>query len=761
MLEPDGAKYVFPCWDEPNFKVILYIVIEHLGTYHVLSNLQLEGRSPVINMTRETAFLPTPPIYVNQLKIAVLNINKSSLSEHNIWFVQENTIKTQAFTKIITDVIDEFLKQYTMKRLEHSIIVIFSDLPRNVMAWPFVFLRESDLIYKNDTHFPGRVLEIQKTIAYSKAEQYVQNFNNQNNWDHMWFNKALTLYLSYITLDEYFNARMMELFVVQVQLLAMHNDIVVDMPPITDLSHDPIYSILVYKKASVLLRMLEHIVTKEIFQKAIVEYLNRCSNCTPYNFFDIVNTLKETTVAIQKNITEENKSLETQKDERADAFEDARHNMITDIMSIWLSREYYPILKVEQNIDNKTYVTYNELKQRGDTDDTIKWPVPVTYATKKDPQFSQYALIHWLNNNYTEWNSDLVLTLDNEQNWVILNVQYFGYYRVRYNNTNWLKIIYFLKEDNGKTIPSLNRAQLIDDAYHFVMMDMMDYDIFYELINFLKNETDFIVWHSMMNVLHYMSPSFKFPETEDFKNFIMDIMNSVLTQIGYDEEPTDDNMLKSTRLLLLNWMCNHGNDKCRPSARDKLRAYFKDAKESPILPGWKNWVYCAGLMKPNEELRTLAMNEILHETDKNMIHYLTCYDDDDSIKKLLTWVVLKPRDNIFPMATPLNDIQEKYLYRIIVKKHARKSGVLDFILKNIIHLLPGNMTFLEKLGHVIMSVHSKCQLQKIAEYIDYNINLDKWIYEAKRILTRRILQISEEKDMLMRNSPYEAKEPEC
>ncbi|XP_025155648.1 aminopeptidase N-like [Harpegnathos saltator] len=706
IFEADSGEYIFPCWKkEVISKATFKISIKYLDIYHVLSNIPEEESLQVEEGTLQTIFKPASVMPTDLLTIAVIKLDELSESQYNVWFGQEGTNKTDSLVKSVI------------------YLVHWRNETRNITELlTNVIFRESDLIYNRSIQFPGRTLEIWKTIAYGKAEQYIQSFVNPDHWSDTWFSKALALYLSYNILGQSFNLKkMMDLFVVQVQLPAMYNDIDLNVPSITD-PYDPIYSIFVYKKASVLLKMLEQIVSKEMFQKAVALFIKTYAHqtSTPNDFFSILNKLKEVT-----------------------------GDMITDIMSMWLSQRYYPIVIVRQ-YDKTCHITYNEIKLK--RNDSFKRSIPVTYATKKDPQFNQYALIYWLNNNYTEWKSDLLLTLDNEEDWVILNVQYFGYYRVRYDNTNWLKIAYFLKEDNGKTIPVLNRVQLIDDAYHFVMMGTMDYKFYYELIDFLRNETDFIVWHSMMNVLHYMSPFFKFEESQRFKNFIMDIMNSVLMQIGYDEKVMDDNALKAMRLMLLNWMCNHGNDKCRQSASDKLKAYFKNAKKSSILPGWKNWVYCSGLMKPDREVRMLAKSKILNGTDENILQYITCYDDDNSIQDLLNWGIFKPRNS----TSPFSDVQEEDLYRAIVKKHAKKFKVLDYTLKNMIHLLPGNMTLLEKLGHVIMSVHSECQLQKIAVYIDDNMYSNETMRASKRILTRRMSQISKIKDIFMHRFPHDA-----
>lgn len=92
-----------------------------------------------------------------------------------------------------------------------------------------------------------------------------------------------------------------------------------------------------------------------------------------------------------------------------------------------------------------------------------------------------------------------------------------GYYRVNYDNVTWFNIGRFLYHNDHRDIHVLNRAQIVDDAYHFLMEDKISLSSFVQLIAFLRKETDFIVWHSVMNVLQYMSPFFNFQESKYFK----------------------------------------------------------------------------------------------------------------------------------------------------------------------------------------------------------------------------------------------------
>jgi len=92
-----------------------------------------------------------------------------------------------------------------------------------------------------------------------------------------------------------------------------------------------------------------------------------------------------------------------------------------------------------------------------------------------------------------------------------------GYYRVNYDNSNWRKIANYLNSDNYTKIHVLNRAQIIDDSYHFMKTNQLDIEIFLELANYLSRETDFVALYPMFNLLDYMEDFYKIPGTDYFK----------------------------------------------------------------------------------------------------------------------------------------------------------------------------------------------------------------------------------------------------
>lgn len=92
-----------------------------------------------------------------------------------------------------------------------------------------------------------------------------------------------------------------------------------------------------------------------------------------------------------------------------------------------------------------------------------------------------------------------------------------GYYRVNYESENWRKIVHYLNSKEYKNISVINRAKIIDDAFHFMITRQLNTFIFWELTKYLSQETDYAAWYPMIKVLEYMSNAL--PLSKDEINF--------------------------------------------------------------------------------------------------------------------------------------------------------------------------------------------------------------------------------------------------
>jgi len=73
-------------------------------------------------------------------------------------------------------------------------------------------------------------------------------------------------------------------------------------------------------------------------------------------------------------------------------------------------------------------------------------------------------------------------------------------------------LIILLNSEPGKykNISVINRAKMIDDAFHLMMARQLNISIFWKLTEYLSQETDFVAWYPMIKVFEYMSTIFPF-----------------------------------------------------------------------------------------------------------------------------------------------------------------------------------------------------------------------------------------------------------
>ncbi|RLU23409.1 hypothetical protein DMN91_003613 [Ooceraea biroi] len=152
---------------------------------------------------------------------------------------------------------------------------------------------------------------------------------------------------------------------------------------------------------------------------------------------------------------------------------------------------------------------------------------------------------------------------------------YDGYYRVNYDAKNWEKIADCLDSDEFTKIHVMNRAQLIDDAYYFLVEKHLDFHIFLQITSYLSKEVDYIAWLPMFRILSYQWKFFLLPFGEPAVLYalrvqILDSLNGLVRNIGYEDDSADDGITKLMRGTALTWACTYGDLLCEKRAVYKL-----------------------------------------------------------------------------------------------------------------------------------------------------------------------------------------------
>lgn len=111
------------------------------------------------------------------------------------------------------------------------------------------------------------------------------------------------------------------------------------------------------------------------------------------------------------------------------------------------------------------------------------WHIPITYASKANPTIESRPKF-WMSQREME------ITLDDVRmdSYFIVNIKQTGYYRVQYDEPNWMLIANELSHGNFSSIPPNSRAMLIDDAAVFFENKILKIRILLELIKYLEHD---------------------------------------------------------------------------------------------------------------------------------------------------------------------------------------------------------------------------------------------------------------------------------
>jgi aminopeptidase N len=225
-----------------------------------------------------------------------------------------------------------------------------------------------------------------------------------------------------------------------------------------------------YTKGASIIRMAESFLTKKVFKTGITNFLRKFSfkNAEQDDLFEELAK-----VAYDSNILNRSISLK-------------------GIMDTWTLQSDYPIVKVTRNYTtNEVFFEQEKFTKKSESsDENMLWWIPITYTSESEANFDDLIPKYWLNEKFLR----IQVPVDNTQ-WLIVNLQRTGFFRVNYDAENWKLISNFLNDPiNYKIIPKSNRYQLINDILALIDSGHVTYTVFLDMTKYLIFEDDLDVW---------------------------------------------------------------------------------------------------------------------------------------------------------------------------------------------------------------------------------------------------------------------------
>lgn len=138
---------------------------------------------------------------------------------------------------------------------------------------------------------------------------------------------------------------------------------------------------------------------------------------------------------------------------------------------------------------------------------------------------------------------------------------------------------------------------MIDDAFNLFRNDNINSTIFINLLQYLKNETNFFPLKTFLNTLDYINNFQKIDVNYNlFTNFAIDLLSKVYEYLGPIEMLSDTHLDKLIRGEVLDWMCKFNHK----VAKEKILEEFLSGRD--IAPNLQAAVYCNVMRMKNDTL---------------------------------------------------------------------------------------------------------------------------------------------------------------
>jgi glutamyl aminopeptidase len=167
----------------------------------------------------------------------------------------------------------------------------------------------------------------------------------------------------------------------------------------------------------------------------------------------------------------------------------------------------------------------NEGKEN-DSDYNYRWYIPITYISSADT-----VTVHreWFKNtdNWVE------ITVEPTAQWLKINNDQIGYYRVKYEYDMWFQLSKALETD-VQSMSTLNRAHLLNDAFSLAEAQQIQYEIPLTMTGYLKLEQEYVPWAVAASNLRSLSTKLQnTPAQAKLKEYVQSLLTNVYDLVGW------------------------------------------------------------------------------------------------------------------------------------------------------------------------------------------------------------------------------------
>ena len=461
--------------------------------------------------------------------------------------------------------------------------------------WGLITFRLTALLYNADEDTSANLQRVATVVTHELAHQWTGDLVTMAWWSDLWLNEGFADFFETESVDTIFpDWNMRDQFLVEDQQRAFSVDSLLSTHPIvnnpvtTSSDISEMFDTITYSKGGSILRMLQDVLTPEVYQSSLQDYIANFQFNNAYTT-DLLKSLSDSTG------------------------ED-----LTENFHKWLYEPGYPLVTVELNNKKLKFSQERFISSLGGAefvDESSPWWIDIKYQTEDGE------------NNSVILDSDSIsINLESSSSFIKANLGQNGYYRVNYPSEIWNEL-----ENNIESFSAADRAGLVNDVLVLARVGKQDTTTALDFINFLSNEREYTVWVSALSELGYigtmLTTEYDFGLYKDFMNeLLVDVVDYVGWQTLLPPNTTSTHNQSLLRASVLDFAVSFQ----MPSVINQALELWSNLKENgtEIKPDDRQAVYCAALHFGDETdynfLFNMLMNTDNAAEQKRILYTLGC-----------------------------------------------------------------------------------------------------------------------------------------
>ena len=486
QFEATDARRAFPCWDEPEHKAVFAITLVVDEDLFAVSNAAEVGRAPAEDLpgkdvvrfadtmkmsTYLVAFIVGPleatePVDVDGTPLRVVYPRgKGHLTGYAL---EVGAFCLRHFT-------DYYGIAYPGDKLD---LVAVPDFAFGAMEnLGCVTFREVLLLVDPATTTQGELTNVTDVINHELAHMWFGDLVTMKWWNGIWLNEAFATFAEMRATDAFRPDWQRWVTFGLARTAALDVDALtttrpVEYPVVSPADAEGMFDILTYEKGAAVVRMLEQYLGEGVFRDGIRAYLaaNAYGN--------------------------------TETTDLWDALEESSGEPVRRIMDSWIFQGGFPVVTADLVNDGGTLMlTQHRFGYAGDEgaeddadpahDDEARWSVPVIFSQRSTTNgvvtFEKVLLE----------GPDLEIDLVEPVEWLLINTEGTGFYRVRYAPDLLAALVTHAQRD----LSPIERYGLVDDAWAAVLAGQMTTPDLLDMLDSFAGEDDLSVWQRIIATL--------------------------------------------------------------------------------------------------------------------------------------------------------------------------------------------------------------------------------------------------------------------